>query len=233
MLNTVQHVELLYNAYMGKKFILHSFLFLILLFAVLSCSRTEPRIPYGYMELVYYPGETGPEERFSVFVIAEDDDGMENLSELRLIHDRRGLEWIISSDDWVHYEDEGRHWIGTRSISMTDKKTLPRGQYRAVLFNKGGEKSERLLVFDASEDPRYPYPIFRIQEGRYNVDSKYPVNSFLVYDQQGNIIRTIPVPMAEGRTAELGLPGNARLLALWAQDDVHFTSAMTEAFSVR
>jgi len=185
------------------------------------------------MELIYYPGESGPEERFSFFVIAEDDDGMENLSELRLIHDRAGLEWIISSDDWVHYEDDNKHWIGTRSISMQGRETLPRGQYRAALINKGGEKTERIFVFDAPEDPRFPYPYFRIEEGRYSIDSKYPVNVFLVYDLQGNILRSVPAPNDEGRTADLGLPNNARLLALWAQDEDYSTSALTEAIALR
>ena len=206
-------------------------IFLILF--TISCSRTEPRIPFGFIELIYYPGNSKPQERFSFFVIAEDDDGMDNLAELRLIHDREGLEWIITRDDWIHYEEEGKHWIGTRSISMQDDQNLPRGQYRAVLFNKGGEKSERLMVFDIPPDPRFPYPYFKIEDSRYTIESKYPVNSFLVYDQQGNIIKTMPVPNPEGRTADLGLPNNARFLALWSQDEVYHTSAMTELLPIR
>ena len=206
---------------------------LLICLPALSCSRTEPRIPFGFIELNYYPGDTRPIEHFSFFVIAEDDDGMENLSELRLIHDREGLEWIISSEDWIHHEEDGKHWVGSRSIAMTGDNTLPRGQYRAVLVNKGGEKSERLLVFDAPEDPRYPYPFLRIEEGIYRIDSRYPANSFLVYDQQGNIIRTLTVPYLEGPVSALGLPNNARFLALWAQDEEYHTSAMTEAVPVR
>ena len=105
-------------------------LFLVLLGAVsfFSCSRTEPRIPFGYIELIYYPVDDRPQERFSFFVIAEDDDGMENLSELHLINDREGLEWILASEDWVHLEEGGRHWIGSRSIAMVEGAVLPRGQ---------------------------------------------------------------------------------------------------------
>ena len=210
-----------------------SFIILLVSIFAISCSRTEPRIPFGFMELIYYPGDTGPLERFSFFIIAEDDDGIENLAEIRLIHDNYGLEWIIGSEDWVHYENEGKNWIGTRSISMQNNEILPRGQYRAVLYNKGGEKSERLFVFDASRDPRFPYPFFRIENGRYMVESRYPANSFLVYDQQGNVLRTISVPDSEGSIAELGLPNNARFLALWAQDEFYSTSAMTEALAIR
>ncbi|MCL2833692.1 MAG: hypothetical protein FWD78_11020 [Treponema sp.] len=220
---------------MNKRVVLNLlFVFIILsAFAFVSCSRTEPRIPFGFIELVYYPGTPMPQERFSFFVIAEDDDGMENLAELRLYNDREGLQWVISSDDWVQYEEDGKHWVGSRSITMYGDGILPRGQYRAVLINKGGEKTERLFVFDVPEDPRFPYPFLQIDSGRYSIDSKYPVNSFIVYDQQGNILRTVTVPKNEGSIAELNLPSNARLLALWAQDEQYHTSALTEAVSYR
>jgi len=156
----------------GTRRYLLGLLLLCLIMAFISCSRTEPRIPFGFMELVYYPGETIPQEHFSFFVIAEDDDGMENLSELRLCHDREGLEWIIDNEEWIHHEENGKHWIGSRSITMGAGETLPRGQYRAVLINKGGERSERIFIFDIPEDPLYPFPVLRIEDGRYRVDTR-------------------------------------------------------------
>jgi len=210
-------------------------LFTILVGAVfcLSCSRTEPRIPFGFIELVYYPVDGRPQEQFSFFVVVEDDDGIENLKELHIYHDREGLEWILGSEDWIYHEENGRHWIGSRSITMTGGDILPRGQYRALLLNKGGEKTERTITFDAPENPRYPYPSLRITEGRYTIDSRYPVNSLIAYDQQGTILRTVPVRNTEGTVSELNIPGTTRLLALWAQDNEYHTSALTEAVSTR
>jgi hypothetical protein len=212
-----------------QKKVLIACLALVCLF---SCSRSEPRIPFGFIELVYYPGETRTEERFSFFVIAEDDDGIDNLDELRLYHDRDGLEWIISHEDWVYLEEGGRNWIGSRGIAMIEDRTLPRGQYRAALFNKGGEKTEQLFTFDAPESPRFPYPSFRLVEGNYSINSRYPENFFIVYDQQGNVIRTVSVFNTEGNVEEFTLPNNARLLALWARDEVYHTSALTEALAL-
>ena len=199
----------------------------------LSCSRTEPRIPFGFIDLIYYQGDTTVQERFTFFIIAEDDDGIVNLDELRLYHDREGLEWIISSADWVHYEEENRHWVGSRSIAMVDDYNLPRGQYRAVLFNKGGEKSERNFTFDAPETPRFPFPVLKIDNNYYLVESEYPKNSFIVYDQQGNSIRIIDVQYTEANIVDLRLPANARFLALWAQDEDYRTSALTKVVSLR
>ena len=208
-------------------------LFACLAVLLLSCSRAEPRIPFGYIELYYVPGDTLPEERFSFFVIAEDDDGFDNITELRLYHDREGLEWILSSDDWITHEEDDKYWIGSRSIAMPEGQSLPRGQFRAVLFNSGGERTERLITFDAPEYPRYPNPSFRIENGNYSINSQYPENSFIVYDLEGNIIEILPLSLKEGSLADFGITGTLIMYALWAQDEVARTSFLTEALPLR
>jgi hypothetical protein len=215
------------ESFLGKRKI-----FLIL--AVLcSCSKTEPRIPYGFIQLVYSQGQTGPEERFSFFVIAEDDDGIENLNELYLYHDWEGLRWKLSAEDWVTVPEEGKTWIGSRSIAMPGGAPLPRGQYRAVLVNKGGDQTERTFSFDIPEEPRYPFPVFSVREGRYTIESQYPKHSLLGYDESGNYLQTIPVEVPQGEVAGLGLPAQVRSLALWAEDPEYQTSALTTISPIR
>ncbi|GHU64928.1 hypothetical protein FACS189447_02900 [Spirochaetia bacterium] len=198
----------------------------------ISCSRTEPKISYGFIEMVYYPGSP-PEERFSFFVIPEDEDGIENLSELYLHHDREGLRWLIKADDWVKVEEDNKTWIGSRNIAMSGDESLPRGQFRAVLINKGGERTERNFTFDAPGDPRYPFPFLVIGEGKYRIDSQYPVNRLICYDQQGNVNKTIIITNSSGNISDLEISGNARSAALWAEDPEYRTSALTEAAALR
>ena len=198
-----------------------------------GCSRTEPRIAFGYIGLVYYQESGGPRERFSFFIIPEDDDGIENLADLFLYHDREQLRWHLSSDDWIRYERDGRTWIGTRSIVIGEGETLPRGQYRAVLINLGGERSERNFTFDAPETPRFAFPTLDITDGNFTVVSNYPVNRLVSYDEQGNFLRTVELTSLSGTIASLNLPGNARLAALWAEDSLYFTSAFTYVVPIR
>jgi hypothetical protein len=208
-------------------------LFLCSLLMFNSCSRAEPRILYGFIELVYYEGTEKPEERFSFFILAEDDDGAENLSELYLYHDREELRWFLNSGDWVKHEEDGKTWIGSRNIAIQSGMTLPRGQYRAVLINKGGEKTERKFTFDGPEDPRYPFPFLSISEGIYRVDSRYPVNRLICYDQQGRQVQTVTLTQIEGSTGDLRLSNTARTAALWAEDPEYHVSALTQATALR
>ena len=214
-----------------KRLLLLSLLCVLTLF--FSCSRAEPRIVYGFIELVYYPGSTGPEERYSFFILPEDDDGVENLSELYLYHDREGLRWLITSEDWIAYEEAGRIWIGSRSIAMPDGFSLPRGQYRAVLVNKGGESTERSFTYDGPEISPYPFPGLSVEGGFYTVDSQYPLNFFLCYDQQGRAVQTLPVIDRRNAIFALNLMDNVRTIAVWAEDQRYHISAITEAVSIR
>jgi hypothetical protein len=202
-------------------------MFPLMLFVFFSCSRSEPVIEFGFLELVYYQGEAGPEERFSFFVIPRDDDGIENLEELRLFHDYEGLGWTLSSDDWIRFDEEERSWIGSRSIAMAGGGTLPRGLYRAVLANKGGEKSERSFTFDGPVGGRFPFPSLEIRDGWYRLESRYPENTFICYDSQGASLGFVPLPELSGPLSSLDIPSDARSVALWAEDREYSTSALS------
>ncbi|MCL2557921.1 MAG: hypothetical protein FWE09_05530 [Treponema sp.] len=201
--------------------------------AFFSCSRSEPRIAFGYIALVYYEEEGGAEERFSFFVLAEDDDGLANLSELFLYHDHEQLRWRIGSEDWTVHESAGRTWIGTRAIAPGEIGLLPRGQFRAVLVNLGGERTERLFSFDAPTAPRFAFPALQIADGNFSIESAYPTNSFVCYDEQGNFVGVVELSALSGSISSLNLPNGARLVALWAEDSLHYTSAFTNAQSIR
>ncbi|MDR2069039.1 MAG: hypothetical protein LBP71_04135 [Spirochaetaceae bacterium] len=205
----------------------------LMVFLFLSCSRAEPTISYGFIRLFYYQNSGRPQERFSFFVLPHDDDGIEDVNELYLYYDREGLFWTLSAEDWISYESEGQTWIGSRSITMVDGENLPRGQYRAVIIDKGGERSERLFSFDAPEEPRFAFPVLTIDDGRYRIESLYPENRFICYDEGGELLTTVDVPAKEGAVANLNLPPNARTVALWAEDAEYFTSALTEMVPIR
>ncbi|GHV80567.1 hypothetical protein AGMMS49944_23580 [Spirochaetia bacterium] len=209
------------------------FLAIVVLLPTLSCSRAAPSIAYGTLRLVYFQGVAGPEERFSFFILPEDEDGVEDLADLYLYHDREGLCWHLTSEEWVTVENEGQTWIGSRNITMIDEEPLPRGQFRAVIFDKGGEQSERLFTFDAPREAPHPFPFLNISEGRYTIESEYPEHYFICYDNAGAFLRTVSVEVLEGDLASLPLPTETGAVALWAEESGYFTSAMTYVVSIR
>ena len=205
--------------------------FVLSIFWSVSCTNSKPEITFGFLQLVLYQTEEGPREQFSFFIIPEDEDGLENLDELYLYHDREQLRWQIKSDEWVTYTQGERTWIGTRSIAVTDGGGLPRGLYRAVLVNKGGESAERTFTFDGAV--RYPFPELVIEDGKYTVKSNWPVNRLVCYDRSGNYLTTVKLSSLTGEVSDLNISTNARTAALWAEDEDNNTSAFTNVVSVR
>ena len=195
-----------------------------------SCSNTKPEIEYGFIQLVQYESDTRPQEYYSFFILAKDEDGFENLEEFYIYHDREQLRWHIKSDDWISYKEDEKNWIGTRSIAVNDG-SLPRGTYRAVLINKGGEKGERSFIYDG--DIRYPFPQISVTDGRYTISSEWPVNRLICYDREGNYSATINLTSLTGNISQLNIPSDARTAALWAEDPAYFSSAFTNVVSVR
>jgi hypothetical protein len=183
--------------------------------------------------MVYYQGAGGREERFSFFVLPEDDDGIEDIEELYLYHDLEGLAWRLSADDWVRYEYEEKTWVGTHCIAMAEGESLPRGQFRAVLVDTGGERSERLISFDAPRNPRYAFPSFSIENGRYLIASRYPEHYFVCYDGDGNYIQALAVSVLNDSLESLALPPNTRAVSLWAEDSEYATAALTDIIPLR
>jgi hypothetical protein len=205
------------------------FIALVLLFA---CSNTEPEIAYVNMRLVYFQNGSKPIERYSFFVIANDEEGVENLADLYLYHDAEGLEWRLTEKDWIIVEQDGHTWIGARSIAMTDDESLPRGQYRAVLVNKGGEQAARTFTFDPPISPRFPFPTCVITDGKYAIVSTYPSNSFIGYSEQGDFVQTVRLPNLSGTIEDLKLQSAVKSVGLWAEDSSYFTSALLDALPI-
>ncbi|MCL2180558.1 MAG: hypothetical protein FWB83_05470 [Treponema sp.] len=192
----------------------------------LSCSDSQPWISYGFIQLVLYQSDEGPKEYFSFFVIAEDDEGPENLEDLYLYHDREQLRWHINSEDWVTISHEEKTWIGTRGISI-QQGSLPRGSFRAVLVNKGGESSQRVFNFDGAV--RFPFPEITVSGGVYTVNSQWPVNRLVCYNREGDYAITITLESLSGRVSQLRLPSVVRTASLWVEDEDNFCSAFTDA----
>jgi hypothetical protein len=198
-----------------------------------SCSQSAPEIVYGSLELIYYENGGNPVERFTFFVLPRDDDGMDNLDELWLYHDWEGLSWQLSSKDWISQTVDGNTWIGTRAVAMMDGSPLPRGQYRAMLVNKGGSRAERLITFDAPVEQDKPFPFLSIRGDEYHIDSRYPQQNLLAYDNEGNYLLTITPFSLEGNITSLGLPSQAESLSLWARDPARSVSAFTDVVPLR
>lgn len=205
---------------------------LFVIFLFISCSQNNPKITEGYIGLCYYNNSGRTEERYYVFVVPSDDDGIEDIEEMYISHEKEGLEWKLATADWISIDAAGKTWIGTHNLAMMDGEKLPRGVFKIELIDKAGMTGTTQVTFDV-RDSKYSFPKFSIENGRYTIVSEYPVNYFLCYNESGAFIRTIQLEHTEGEITSLSLPRDARTVALWAEAPDMFISALTEMAAVR
>jgi len=203
-------------------------LFILMCFSV-SCSNSKPEITFGFIKLILYQAEDGYKEQYSFFILPADEDGIDNLDELYLFHDKEQLRWKINDEEWLRSTHDGKEWIGTRGIAASEGN-LPRGVFRAVLVNKSGESSERTFTFDGNV--RFQFPELEIINGEFTLKSNWPVNRFICYDASGNYITTVNIESLTGPLSSLRIPSSVNTVALWTEDEENFVSAFTDVVPI-
>jgi hypothetical protein len=196
-----------------------------------SCSQNNPNINEGYIGLCYYDVSGNIEERYYVFVVPTDDDGMEDVDEMIISHEKESLSWHLSELDWVSVNADGKTWIGTHNMAMLDGEELPRGLFTVELIDKARMTGSIQLTFDV-RDETHPFPKFFIEDERYTIISEYPVHHFICYNESGAFIRTVKLENLEGEISSLSLPRETRSVALWAEEPEIFVSALTEMMDI-
>ncbi len=148
-------------------------------------------------------------EQLSLFVQAEDEDGFADLSRLYLINDDRHLYWTLTADSWQKRQDRGQQWIGSNNFVMADGSEFPRGQYRVVLEDLSGARSERTFVIDQAEikPSSVAFPALSISGDWVTVDSSLPGPTVAVIDPAGSF--SAHKTVAPGRVALSALIGRA------------------------
>ncbi|GMO27559.1 MAG: hypothetical protein Ta2F_03150 [Termitinemataceae bacterium] len=209
-------------------------LFKFLIIAIISlllslCSSNAPTLAYSFMQIVYTESEDSTfVQHITFFVLANDEDGVDDIAELRLYNDFEGLLWKITPDRWTLLTEDSNTWIGSRDFAMPSGEPIPSGQYRAVLIDKGGDQTARTFGFDGAAQSRFPFPKFTVTEGNYVIESQYPDNSFVCYGPSGEFKSIIPVPKKTGTIAELNLGADVVSVGLWANDPANSVSATTK-----
>ena len=198
-----------------------------------ACSQSDPKIVSSSFRLAYRSSGAAISETLSFFVLASDDDGIADLESMYLLNDEAQIFWKLSVDDWLVSERSGETWVGSHALSMPGGAPFPRGTYRAVLMDKGGSRSERPVFLNAPKELRHPYPTFSIGAGRYTAASSWPRNSIATYDASGAILGVENLKAKEGILADLKLGANVVSIALLAEDDENFVTALTPPVKIR
>jgi hypothetical protein len=162
-----------------------------------GCAGKPPSIARVYARPVYQrgAGETAT-ARLSVFLVANDPDGIEDLSAFYVINDDAELFWKVDSSSWIKATAEGETWIGTNALSMPDSGPVPPGTYRVVLEDQSGETTEMNFDIPVPSDlpAKATYPTATVSGDAITVSGPYASYEVWTYAPDGTFLAGFPVP---------------------------------------
>lgn len=192
----------------------------VLMAAILSsCAVNPPGIVSTSHRLVVQAldGTGQREERLSFFASLQDQDGIGDIEYLYILHDQSELFWTLTLDNWIQKDEGDSVWLGSNGLEPGDEGLMPRGQYRAVVVDKAGERDERFFSLSAPVTADYILPSLSREGSQLTLDSPYQVNTLFFLDPADNPVKTVGINA-----------GTSSLDALWGN-----TSWRTAAYTIR
>lgn len=161
-----------------------------------ACSSKPPSISRVYARVIYqHDVATGASsEGLSVFLVATDPDGLENLRSFYVINDESELFWQVDSTGWVTSTAEGETWIGSNSLRMPGTQAVPAGSYRVLLQNAGGDTAEEAFTVSHREVTASDaaYPSAAVKDGLITISGAYPAVDLWAFGKDGKFVAAFP-----------------------------------------
>ena len=156
---------------------------------VIACTGRPPQISDVFWQINQFADQTEgiSYERLSVFIEVDDPDGFEELESVYLIHDEQELFWELSTESWATTEADGRRWVGANSICMPDYSPMPRGDYRVLVQDLGGDAAEtQISITTRTLSPtEIGFPAVSIRNGQMVVSGPFERYTVWVYEKGG------------------------------------------------
>jgi hypothetical protein len=157
-----------------------------------GCSSKPPSISRVYARVIYqHDADTGAySEGLSVFLVATDPDGLENLRSFYVINDEAELFWEVDRTSWVSSTAEGETWIGSNNLAMPGSQAVPAGSYRVLVQNAGGDTTEETFTLPSREASASDaaYPSATVKDGLITIGGPYASVDIWTYGKDGKYV---------------------------------------------
>ena len=167
---------------------------------VLGCGGKAPELPAVEWRIEMRPSHEGAYESLSVFGDVKDSNGPEDIVELWIIQDDDRLAWRLTNSTWTERTEGGDTWIGAADLIRNDYSAFTRGDYRVMVIDAAGDRTERSFRIEGGFPPYGP-PTITNTDGKLRIGSAWPETLVLAFDAAGFLVASKPVP-PEGSSIE-------------------------------
>jgi hypothetical protein len=203
------------------------------IFLVLSCAENRPEINQVFWQINKIRNlDTGRyHDSLSLFIEANDEDGIEDLKTIYLINDSEELFWKITEKNWVHKTDGEANWFGSGSITMNDFSAFPFGKYRAIIIDEAGEREETSFNINKYEtgfiENDFPAAGIRGNAPFYSPGTE----ALWFYNKEMKLIKEVSVNASDVKNIQL--PSEAQAMYAYKYDRIKGFGLITGPYMVK
>ena len=176
-------------------------------------SRVYARVIYQHE-----PATDATSEGLSVFLVASDPDGIENLSSFYVISDTQSCSGRWTAPPGSSSTAEGETWIGSNNLFMPGCSGGARGGLPgAILQNAGGDTVEETFTVASRETSAAAaaYPTASVSEGAIHLGGAYQSADVWTYGKDGRFVATFTAsrkgPALDAQKMAAGVPARPRV----------------------
>lgn len=128
-------------------------------------------------------------ESLSLFVNCYDEDGENDVDKLYVIDDQTGIYWELNSNNWLEKRMGDDRWLGSNSIIMPDRSSIPRKKLKVHVRDRSGEYVvDNLFITKSDIDfDELTFPELVINEDRLSI-TNYPSGRVFLYSSTGSFL---------------------------------------------
>ena len=178
-------------------------LFVSVVILVVSCAGSPPQLLETFLQItVFHDIELGATyEQLTFFAHVRDEDGIDDVDALFLIHDDSRLLWRLTADNWAQRTRGTENWLGAETLTMADGTTFPRGSYRVIVVDRAGRRDESTVTLAARvEIDRATAPRLSLSGDELRVVSDHDRTIVRFFSPAGTLLRTTDqrtIPIAD------------------------------------
>jgi hypothetical protein len=170
--------------------------------AASSCGNKLPEIEAVEWRLESRPAPGGPAyESLSAFASVKDEDGIDNIDQVWVLNDDSAYAWEFTDADWVKATEGGDTWIGASALATPELASMPRGDYRFIVIDAAGQRSEKAFRVSGSFPDRKA-PSVSFSRGRLTIGTSWPETLALAFDGAGALLASPGAPAAASSLAD-------------------------------
>lgn len=167
--------------------------------AATACGNKLPEITTVEWRLETRPLAGGSAyESLTAFASINDEDGIDNVSEIWILDDDSAYAWKLSNADWIKATEGADNWIGASALATPELGSMPRGTYRFVVIDGAGQRVEKDFTVSGSFPDRKA-PRVSYSGAKLAIASTWPETLALAFDGTGALIAT-PAATADAGT---------------------------------